>query len=322
MSFKDVLLLAGEIPETSYIKYLQKYKFNEKSIHCFFEGHEDQSFYVNFIENIFPRDYKLHYYVCNGKEHVEQNYKDINWGTYSKNRTLFFIDKDYSDVLGNRKYTDENIFETKYYSIENYFVSTESYVRFLKEICSIQSEDIINKLTVQFEKELLSFYYKTTLLFGWIVYCRRNRYDLNLNNIDMSKLFSFTEELKLEKNLSQPYNSMFEYVFDVTGCQKFDNADVISTTRHLMSVQNPKMYVRGKYELWFMYAFYKKTIDSVIPKLNAEITKKNKLNNTRLRKHKVHIELKEDNLCQLMAPRVRIPVELFTFLNENLRKVG
>ena len=50
MAFINILELAGEAPEASYIKFLHQYKLRDKTLHFFFEGLDDQSFYVNFIE--------------------------------------------------------------------------------------------------------------------------------------------------------------------------------------------------------------------------------------------------------------------------------
>jgi hypothetical protein len=63
MAFLDTLLVASEIPEAAYIKFLQQYKFHEKTIHIFLEGDDDQSFYVNYIENIVEEDFRVFYYV-------------------------------------------------------------------------------------------------------------------------------------------------------------------------------------------------------------------------------------------------------------------
>jgi len=320
MNFKDILENAGEIPETAYIKFLHQYKKRGKTIHLFFEGQEDQSFYISHVENIFPREYELFYYLCDGKSNVEQNYNDINWFVFSKNRILFFIDKDFDDIIETRKISDENIFETKYYSIENYFVTSECYARFLKEICGIKTAAVIKELLDQFDSQLSLFHKSIRLTIAWIIFCRKNRHNINLNDIDLSKLFEINNQLEFKRCLSKPYKSIFEYLFDTTKCSHFDSNEIFKINRRLRSISEPKNYVRGKYEFWFMFSFYKKTMDSLIPFLNEEIKKRNTLNKTKIPKYKVHIELKETNICEIMGPRVRMPIELSDFLNRNLKK--
>jgi hypothetical protein len=320
MTFKEILEKAGEIPESTYIKYLQQYKPKGNTIHFFFEGQSDLSFYANYIENIYPNDYKLYFYLCDGKENVEQNYNDINWDIYSKNRTLFFIDKDFDDILNIRKITDENIFETQYYSVENYFVTSQCYIRFLKEICNIKIDQIIKDLALQFDRQLDAFHTNLKLMTAWIIYCRKNNYKINLNDIHMAKIFTITNELELKRLISKSYKSFFQYLFDATKCSQFDSKEVFEIARELMDMPNPKMYIRGKYEFWFMFNFYKTTIDHLIPFLNQEIKNKNKKSGTKLPKYKVHIELKETNICDIIASRVRIPDELNQFLTYNLKR--
>lgn len=321
MAFIDVLEKAGDIPEASYIKFLHQYKFKDKTLHFFFEGQDDQSFYVNFLENIFPEDYTFYYYVCNGKDNVYTNYKDINWSVYNKNRVLFFTDKDLDDIIGVTNVKDENIFETKYYSIENYLVTAEVYGRFLREICYIMEDQVIDDLKKEFIKQLDFFTEKMTSISAWVVYCRKNKLPVNLSDIDISKIFSISNDFKIKRNLSGGYKTPFEYICSTTKTRHYNFTEIKKISKDLQNIKPAKKFLRGKYELWFLYAFCKNTIDITIPFLNKEIKKHNTSNEVKKTKCKVTIPIKPENIIQITAPRVRLSADIANFLKENLRKI-
>lgn len=321
MTFIDVLNSAVTLSETSYIKFLYQYKFKDKTLHFFFEGLDDQAFYLNFIESIFPEDYICFFYVANGKDNVYQNYKDINWKVYNKNRVMFFTDKDFDDFLGKVQVKDENIFETKYYSIENYLVTEDTFGRFLREICYITNDAIIDNLKDKFTKQLKVFSTYMIPLSAWMIYCRSKLFKVNFSDIDMANLFELNSNFEIKKTTKRGHEKLFEYVCSVTKTSYFDYSEIKKNYSKLKATPDYKLFLRGKYELWFFYAFCKNTVDVIIPKLNEEIKKHNKINTLKLTKCKVTISIKPENILQIAAPRVRVPKEISNFLNNNLTMI-
>ena len=321
MAFLDLLTAAGYIPEANHIKLLHQYKFKENTVHFFFEGLDDQTFYANYIENIFPDHFIFHYYVCDGKQNVYNQYHDLNWAKYNKNRILFFTDKDLDDILGLTYVKDENIFETMFYSIENYLVDPDVFQRFLRENCYIIDTRIVSELRAEFINQLEVFSNLIIGLSSWVVYCRKNSYNVNLNDIDISRLFQLTDDFKVKKNIPNPHNTFFEYVCATTKTAHFDLKSIKEIFVELENIKPPKKYIRGKYELWFLYAFCKKTTDITVPKINAEIKKYNSANTVKVTKCKVTIPVKPENILQILAPRVRIPPDVAHFLNSNYAKI-
>jgi hypothetical protein len=102
---------------------LQQYKSTDNSIHIFHEGKDDPSFYSNYLERGRLKRQRVYYYLFNNKKGVYFHYEKINWLKFKKNRLLFFVDKDLDDILEIKYPHDQNIFVTKYYTIENYLIS-------------------------------------------------------------------------------------------------------------------------------------------------------------------------------------------------------
>jgi hypothetical protein len=319
MSFLDTLVEAAEIPEAAYIKYLQQYKFEEDGVHIFLEGVDDQSFYTNYIETLLPEEQEIFYYICDGKDNVYQNYSDINWSKFNKSRTLFFTDKDFDDILNISRSIDDNIFVTKYYSIENYLVKDDVLVRFLKEVCSIRDIATIDEIVNTFKEQLNVFSELMISISAWLIYVREEGFDTNFNNIDISNLFEISNDFQIKKLVNSKYGSAYDYLCKSTSANHpFDYTRILNIARNLSNLGEPKVYLRGKYELWFMFIFCKKVIEIIVPKLNKGIKQHNRSNKTKITKCNIHIELKEQNILQITAPRVKIPKEVKEFISKNI----
>lgn len=319
MGFLELLEEAGEISEGTFIKFLHQYKTKKKDVHFFFEGLDDQSFYVNHIESIYPSDYRFYYYVCNGKEFVYQIYKDIEWTSFNRSRVLFFVDKDLDDILKISQIEDQNIFVTGFYSIENYLVTSDVFSRLLRETCFLNDDQTINFLIDKFESQLTTFSKLMTRISAWVVYCRRNDLDVNLNEIEIDKIFEINKELKVRRKVKSGHKTPFEYICSATKTTHYHLREIMGIVEELRKIPSAKIFIRGKYELWFLYAFYIATIDSIIPEINQRIKEINKLNRRKLPKCKVTISIRPENILQISAPRVRIPGELRSFLLANVK---
>ena len=87
-------------------------------------------------------------------------------------------------------------------------------------------------------------------------------------------------------------------------------------------MDTPKTFLRGKYELWFLFIFCKKVVEIILPQLNTRIEEHNKKNKVKISKCKIHIELKEANMIEITAPRVKIPLEVKKFIKGNIESLG
>src|SRR5437868_13607169 len=93
-----------ENPRAAFHLFLLNDAKSPKGVHAFVEGHDDVSFYTNFIHNsVFDPDDVYPLYMCGDKDGV---YKAHSLVMNSKpvGTTLFFVDKDLSDIL-NEEWT-------------------------------------------------------------------------------------------------------------------------------------------------------------------------------------------------------------------------
>lgn len=313
--------------EINVFRLKTEYKKNVKTVHCFYEG-KDNLFYRGFVENEFP-EYKYYYYTGNGKESVFNSYKEIekkslNWKNYNKNRILFFTDKDVDNYTSKPIVKDENIFETKYYSIENYLVDENIFERILTETYELDIETEINNYKTQFMKNLETFYKETQYISSWIINNRKKNINSPLKKVKMSDLFNFehkndTIELVMHSDYKEQ-DKIHEYLREKTKLS--DNISVnisdIEAIKEDLN-ENPKNYTRGKFELWFFMAFFNTFNNKLIPVYNKTI-KDNKLNKTKLKADNT-ISNNERAIERFVAKLVQ-PNDLKVFLQLNYQKLN
>ncbi|AFZ33595.1 hypothetical protein Glo7428_5217 (plasmid) [Gloeocapsa sp. PCC 7428] len=307
---------------SAYQEFLLHYKPKVKTIHAFFEGNDDLSFYNGFIEQIIlsqidQTSYTYYQYFCGNKDKVYKVYQKVAPRLCLKSRAFFFVDKDFSDFLSEAYPCSDNIYVTDYYSIENFLVTKRILQRVWQEIYHInntqmylllENADLSYEIVeTKFVRELSKFYCWMTSIIAWIIYIRKKGQKLNLNNVDLGKIFYIDDHLEIFKKVPKPYHSKLQYLEKVTGVSTSKGAwlEILSEARKLRKIfgLNPKTYVRGKYELWFLVQF----LDKLEKCLRDLIKGYGKPFNVRTR-------VSQENAIEILGPRVSCPDSLKFFL--------
>ncbi|PKB00411.1 uncharacterized protein DUF4435 [Flavobacteriaceae bacterium MAR_2009_75] len=311
MSFLQSLKNAAASPITLYIRFLQEYKNTDKALHLFMEGNDDPSFYTNFITNIAGKKYKLYFYNSKNKNGVYDNYDKIDWSTFNKNKALFFVDKDYSDILQLQYKTDENIFVTKYYSIENYLVTSKILKRILIDLIHITDTITIKRITKTFKEQYKVFCNQMFIITSWIIFHRKKNNNIPLSNLNLSHIFSFDQNLEIISTKKPQGQKLFDYLNSKTN--NTDNSEcwkeVKQIYNQLNGIRKNKIHLRGKFEIWYLVAF----VDALIMNANA----------TRVQgqpKLKMNLNLSKANAVEVLGCRLDTPKELKKFIKYNLTK--
>lgn len=318
MSLLDILDEKFLTSSASYIKILSQYKSDDNTVFCFVEGVEDISFYKPFIE-IYNEEIPYKYIVCNGKHNVIENYNDLNWGFYDKKRILFFIDKDFDDYIGKEIISDSNVFVTDVYSIENYLVDVTILEKFIVDNCLILNEPVI-KLTIEnFKKQHSEYVKQLTMISSWMMYCRKNKFNVCFSEIKISDLFKIDENGNLKKKNLASYSSKFHYLCAKTNSSFFNLEEIKYFYNLIKSEAKPKKFIRGKYELHFMFMYLKYISEHIVKEVSKEIKQHNK-NTTKSKdkivRPKLTIQFNEENIFQLLYNKAKIPEKLKEFMTK------
>lgn len=152
---------------SAWLDFSQRKNRNMDIYHFFFEGY-DRFYYFNKFKEVhysLLRSYPLrNQYDCGGKSEVLKIHQKIcrEESLIPKNKLLFFIDKDYDNV-GSLQPCYEGVYQTDFYSIENFYTSSEVVKRIIEEeIGYNRGSTEFDELVSKYEKLHQSFIDKLT----------------------------------------------------------------------------------------------------------------------------------------------------------------
>lgn len=194
----DVMKAARVTPSVKFMEFTRIFS-SEGREHCisFFEG-EDAKYYTVRINNILNAQ-KITSVNCGGKKNVIEVRKLIRGHRdYSDAYCMFFVDRDFDDNSELSNWQDTYV--TPCYSVENFYLDTESLCCFLmaemnispygeEKECYYKVLDAYRAFISELEGVLLDFNF-------WIYIYKTNenkgrKVELNLNNIDIEQLVGF-----------------------------------------------------------------------------------------------------------------------------------
>jgi hypothetical protein len=244
---------ARESPGVALQEFLSKYNPGERRVHVFVEGQEDKVFYrVNF-ERFVPAGYKVFAYGCGNKDGVYAVYSGIRQRSLSRKDVYWCVDKDLSEFINEHQENDAALFVTDSYSIENYFVTATVVEYVIATFCRARGVAIDDKAILEaFENGLLLFYNKLLGIMSWIICARRDGHRPNLRNVNVGELCEVTDALSLQSK-----HHRADYLQRAASFTPCSWRQIRNTAQELRTL-DPKCYVRGKFELWFLVAFLKR----------------------------------------------------------------
>jgi hypothetical protein len=234
-------------------EFWTQYDPNQARLHAFFEGHDDIAFISPRIEKMLPNGMRLYKYRCEGKPLVIAAFNEISARLSDTRFVLFFVDKDIDDILGTPYPTDPRIYVTDVYSIENYLASADVLLRAYQSALRLAGV-VFNELTIgaHFTSQLAIFHKKIMSTMAWILVARRDGKRPNLKNLNLSTMFSLTEN-----GVAARAGSRLAAISRATGVEL--SAAVVrripAACRELKRM-SAKRVVRGKFEAWFFVEYW------------------------------------------------------------------
>lgn len=253
MTLLEQMVNAQESTVVGFAEFLQRCTTGDTSLHCFYEGHEDNIYYHGHIRGLHPTE-KIHPYRCGGKSEVVEVYNLIAAkNEYKMARTLYFIDRDFDVLLNNPR-----VFETPYYSIENFYTQQFCLEEFLTGHLGIGAGTPDFKVAIALFQQLKQAFYQLSRPVNAYLRCyvrKRNLHGAVRLHID--ERIHFTGGVNVSLNafhvVGIPANLPdLEAVFASPGIvtqAEFDAELVV------LSVEDEGKVGRGKFELQFMTAF-------------------------------------------------------------------
>lgn len=280
------------------------YNPNEKSHHFFFEGEEDSLFFMPEARRHISKG-ATHIYDCGGKRNVIQVRDEIKLGGYSLNSCLFFVDRDYDDFLGTQVALDDFTYITDNYSIENDLASIDAAIVMMEDILRISRADPdflkIENLLVDAHRE---FHIEARTLIAWILAAKDEECSPNLRNtVGLKNIVTLTgAKPKITKK------GFSEFKKKVVANNRTPSLKGILKWRRRLDLTQAKLWIRGKYDLWFFHS----SLISALEEVNIQ----RKANG--MRPISIPAIVREGKIFEILGGRIPAPPSLQVFYRNRL----
>ncbi len=126
------------VATSAFTTFTQLKELHNSHVFCFYEGKDDKLYYDRKIEDNINSN-KYYTIIAEGKKNVMQALKLIAADScYDNVSKMFFIDSDFD----NHQEINKNLYQTPCYSIENFYVEKDSFIKILKTIFYLNESDL------------------------------------------------------------------------------------------------------------------------------------------------------------------------------------
>jgi hypothetical protein len=219
---------------------------------------------------------------------------------------LFFVDKDHDDLIPGARggATEQTLFVTTYYSIENYCATSEVLRTVLIDLCGLDSSNpAIAEAISEYERLTSQVYQECMRWMAWVIAVRISGEQPQNDNVKLREVFSIDEELSLAVNW---HEGIYPYLQRVSKIQSRPSEDDIMKVYHLLEAKPPKTWLRGKAEIG-LFVLYLERLVSVSKKCPSPL--------------KPRYSIGFANAIEVLAPRTSIPNDLSAFVSEWFSRV-
>ncbi|RKZ46100.1 MAG: hypothetical protein DRR16_20800 [Candidatus Parabeggiatoa sp. nov. 3] len=313
MSLVENLRQQRQTPQALWLQFTTAYDSKHYSLYLFFEGKTDSTYYLPELRR-WRKQREICQFICDGKEGVIAAYHDkrISQKISNWKNVLFFVDKDWDDSLNIIKIPQSNcFFVTEYYSFENYLVGPETIEMFWTDFYKLPQNEQLTEVIQNFQQGYNVFVKLIRPMMAWAIaqkkketelalIANRKEKGLNLKNLNLNKVFEFDSDLKPLKREKGWENLKKACAFN----HKLSYDNIKKELKKLKNLE-PKQYIRGKFELWYLIHF--------LIYLTKILTTKNQTQRAMIK-----VQLTNENAIEMFSGKIPYPKSLTEFLKGNL----
>lgn len=280
------------------------YSSDQKCFHFFFEGDDDILFYMPEARRLVG-EISIYTYRCGGKKNVIETRNSLRSDGYDVSGCLFFIDRDYDDILNCQPIIDDFTYLTDSYSIENSVATIGSAKIIMDDIIHISRADpSYEQIEMIIESAFQDFYRIMRPLTAWILASREAGYAPNLNNTKGLKgivtLFGTTPRID--------HKGFASFKKLVAADKPSPSVSSLIRWYRRLRPEDFKLWVRGKYDLWFFQTALLAALDLINDLRRREGR----------RAFRVPANLREGRIFEILGGRLPAPASLLTFYEARL----
>ena len=198
---------------------------------------------------------------------------------------------------------------TDLYAIENYLACEPVVRRFFLDFVKLKKVDFdLDRILPQFDRQLKAFYRAVLPVMAWVVVVRRTGRRPVLTDVNLGDFLTWSESGVARRKGARILRSLGR----VTKIEPRHGEwkQVRQTCRELRRLE-PKRYVRGKFEAWFLLGFTRQLLEelsAMARESGGSIS--------------VSAQLSDSNFVQLLVRAVPIPQPLASFLEFHFKHGG
>lgn len=298
--YSDYLAAEAVSENAAVHEFITSYQ-DENEIHVFLEGEEDFLYYLPEVKRM-AGSRKVFSYNCGGKWNVVDA-RDFIEGAYDV-VALFFVDRDFDDLLNRQARHSDSLYITDSYSIENVVSSDEAAEVLLTAILALPDKDAqrLKNRILEIQSQVK---FRMYALAAWILAAKDASCSPNLNNTNsMGPLLSASSDGHL----------LFCRKCFADFKRKVDSGKGVPSLKlqvrwyRVIRFLEFSSICRGKYHAWI----FSKSAQYAIREENAKrkIAKKPKIREPE--------SLAGARVVELLAGRVPYPASLTDFLKSRL----
>ena len=280
------------------------YDESRLAYHFFVEGEEDGLFYMPAARRL-TKATELHLYDCGGKKNVVDVREAIKADGYSLSRCLFFVDRDFDDILGSQSLIDEHTYITDGYSVENDISTLDCARLIISDVIGLSRADPeFSRIETALANGFNTFYCKMRPLTAWIVAAKSAGCAPNLRNTTGLKgVVTFQHGVP-----TISASGFVEFKKKVVVGSRTPSLAGIIKYRRTLRIEEAKLWVRGKYDIWFFQ-------NLLTFQLGETSSRRKAAGGKALR---IPSSLREGRIFELMGGRISPPESLSRFFENKL----
>jgi len=264
MGVIDDMIVSKDAFVVGYNEFLQKFSPDRNIPHCFYESKDDVIYYHPIIRRITGQEDAMSY-RCRNKDGVLSVYRLIkSKAEYVSAKTAYFIDRDF-----DTPYDNPDVYETPFYSIENFYSHPTTFEKMLIEQFGMTQKD------GDFETSLRIFHFvrdifhqKVLPLNAFLRCCAKLNMGEGSPKLNIDSRISIKDRVNIDlsdflaDDLPQDFPGL-EVLFELTG--QISIQDFEAEIQSLRAIDMGQVF-RGKFELQFLESFLKRFKNAVEPK--------------------------------------------------------
>lgn len=275
------------------------------AFHFFFEGEEDSLFYMPEARRHLG-EMQTYIYDCGGKKNVIEVRDAIKSESYDVSNCLFFIDRDFDDLLNTQPVIDEYTYITDNYSIENDISTVQSARVLLMDVLRIsQADPEFQRIEGELNLGFQVFFREIRPLIAWILAAKQSNCAPNIQNTAGLKGVMTMSGTRV--TLTKAGFSEFKKKVVVNG--RLPAISMVLKWRRLLDLAYATRWVRGKYVAWF----FQVALLSALAETNI------RRKQAGARAFRIPSSLRDGRIFEILGGRTNPPASLQYFYQTRLR---